>query len=150
MHIFRGFYPDVDKKMQKTRCVIGRVEGPLDLDEDERIIFAGSCTSWKGKIDGKDVKIESSYKRYREVDENKTKSNDMLLKTFKTLWHIWMNRSSRYIHAKGCTLSVAELVNFLAGVAKIKNPHFDLRMLIPLNIAYWQMRFHRFLYRLFG
>lgn len=150
MHIFRGFYPDVDKKMQKTRCVIGRVEGPLDLDEDERIIFAGSCTSWKGKIDGQDVKIESSYKRYREVDENKTKSNDMLLKTFKALWHIWMKRSSRYIHAKGCTLSVAELVNYLSGFAKIKNPHFDLRLLIPLSIAYWQMRFHRFLYRLFG
>jgi len=34
------------------------VEGPLDLDEGERVIFAGNCTSWKGKIDGKDVNIK--------------------------------------------------------------------------------------------
>ena len=150
MHIFRGFYPDVDKKMQKTRCVIGRVEGPLDPDKNERIIFVGSCTSWNGKIDGQDVKIESSYKNFQEVDEDKTRSNDMLLKTFKALWHIWRNRSSKYIHAKGCTLSVAEIVNYLSGVAKIKNPHFELGLIIPLNIAYWQMRFHRFFSRLFG
>jgi uncharacterized protein (DUF362 family) len=150
MHIFRGFYPDVDKNMQKTRCVIGRVDGPLHTDEDERIIFVGSCTNWKGRIDGQDVTIESSYKQYRQVDESKTRSNDMLLKTFKALWHIWRNRSSKYIHARGCTLSVAEVVNYLSGVAKIKNPHFKLSLLIPLNMAYWQMRFHRFFYRLFG
>jgi hypothetical protein len=136
--------------MRKVRCVIGRVEGPLDLDEDEKVIFAGSCTSWEGKIDGQDVKIESSYKNYREVDENNTQSNDMLLKFFKTFVHILMNRSSRYIHAKGCTLSVAEFVNLLSGMAQINNPNLDPRLMVPVNIAYWKMRFHRFLNRLVG
>lgn len=150
MHIFRGFYPNVEKEMKKVRYVVGRVEGPLDLDDDERVIFAGNCTSWKGKIDGKDVRIESSYKTCRDVDEKKTKSNDMFLKTVKTLWDCFRNRSSRYIHAKGCTLSVAETVNYLSAIGKIGNPNFDFRLLIPVNIAYWQMRMKRFLSRFFG
>ena len=150
MHIFRGFYPNVEKEMKKVRYVVGRVEGPLDLDEDERVIFAGSCTSWKGKIDGKDVSIESSYKTSRAVDEKKSKSNDMLLKSAKTLWSCFRNRSSRYIHAKGCTLSVAENVNYLSAIGKIGNPNFDPRLLIPVNIAYWQMRVKRFLNRFIG
>jgi uncharacterized protein (DUF362 family) len=150
MHIFRGFYPNVEKEMKKVRYVVGRVEGPLDLDEDERVIFAGNCTSWKGKIDGKDVRIESSYKTYRDVDEKKTKCNDMLLKTAKTLWECFRKRSSRYIHAKGCTLSVAENVNYLSAIGKIGNPNFDPRLLIPVNIAYWQMRAKRLLNMFFG
>ena len=150
MHIFRGFYPDVEREMKKIRLVVGRVEGPLQLDEDERVIFAGDCTSWEGKIDGKNVKIESDYKNYRSVDETKTRSNDMLLKNLKTLSHAFRNRSSRWIHAKGCTLSVAELVNYFSVLAKIGNPNFDKRLFYRVNIGYWQMRFNRFINRLFG
>jgi hypothetical protein len=130
--------------------VVGRVEGPLPLDDDETAVFAGDCTSWEGNIDGEDVKIESDYKNYQSVDETKTKSNDMVLKNLKTLSHAFRNRSSRWIHAKGCTLSVAELVNYLSVLAKIGNPNFDNRLFYRVNIAYWQMRFWRFMNRLFG
>jgi len=150
MHIFRAFYPDVEKEMGKIRYVVGRLEGPLDLKDGEKVIFAGNCTSWKGKIDGKDVNIESSYKTTREVDERKTGSNDMLLKTTKTLWNCLRNGNSRYIHIKGCPISVADHVNYLSAAAKIKNVNFDPRLLIPVNIAYWQMRANRFLNRFFG
>ena len=84
------------------------------------------------------------------MDEKKTKSNDMLLKTVKSLWQTFFNRSSDYLHVKGCTLSVAEHVNFLSALGKIRNPNFDPRLLIPVNIAYWQMRIMRFLNRFIG
>ncbi|MDY6793092.1 MAG: DUF362 domain-containing protein [Thermodesulfobacteriota bacterium] len=148
MHIFRGFYPNVEKEMQKVRYVVGKVKEPLELEEGEKVIFAGSCTSYKGKINGKDVNIKSSYKNYREVDEHKTKSNDMFLKVIKNLWQAFFSRSSGYLQAKGCTLSVAEHVNYLSAMGKIKNPNFDPRLLIPVNIAYFQMRIMRFLNRI--
>jgi uncharacterized protein (DUF362 family) len=150
MHIFRGFNPDVDQEMQKVRYVVGKVDGPLNLAEGERVIFAGNCTSWEGEIDGETVKIESSYKTTKEVNVKNTASNDMLLKTGTALAHALWKRKSRYIHASGCPLSVAGHVNYLSALAKIKNPHFDPRVLIPINIAYWQMRFFRFLNRLFN
>jgi uncharacterized protein (DUF362 family) len=150
MHIFRAFYPDVDKDMKKVRYVVGRVEGPLELEPDEKVIFAGACTSWEGKINGKDVRIESDYKTTREVDENKTPSNDMLLKTTKTLFNCIKSTNSRYIHVKGCPISVADHIHYLAAVAKIGNVNFDSRLIVPVNVAYWQMRSKRFLNRIFG
>lgn len=150
MHIFRGFYPSADKDMRKVRYVVGKVDGPLDLDKEERVLFAGACTSWEGKIDGKEVRIESSYKAPREVDEKSTKSNDMLLKTFSNLRDCFRNRSSRYIHAKGCPVSVAEHVNYLSYLGALKNPNFDSRLMISANIAYWQMRLNRFMNGVFG
>jgi uncharacterized protein (DUF362 family) len=150
MHIFRGLYPNVDKEMKKIRYVVGNVEGPLDLADDEKVIFAGNCTRWKGEIDGKKVVIEGRYKSPHEVDETKTKSNDMILKTITALFHAYKNKGSRYLHAKGCTLSVAEHVNYLSALAGIKNPHFDPRLSVNLVFSYWQMRFKRLFNRLFG
>jgi uncharacterized protein (DUF362 family) len=150
MHIFRRFYPDVDKKMGKIRYVVGRVEGPLNLADDERVIFAGDCTSWEGKINGESVKIESSYQTSSQVDETKTKSNDMLLKFMATQFHTLRNKTSRYIHVKGCPVSVAQHVNYLAAMAKIKNPNFDPRLVVPANISYYQMQFKRVANRLFS
>ncbi|RLB15217.1 MAG: DUF362 domain-containing protein [Deltaproteobacteria bacterium] len=150
MHIYRAYLPNVDREMKKIHFVVGKVDEPLELDSDEKVIFAGDCTSWEGEIGGEHVKIESSYKTVGEVDERKTRSNDMLLKTFKALFHAFRNRSSRYLHAKGCTLSVADNVHYLSAVGKIPNVTLDPKLMIPLNIYYWQMRIHRFLHRFVG
>jgi len=150
MHIFRGFYPDVDQQMQKVRYVVGKVDGPLHLEENERVIFAGNCTSWEGEIDGQHVKIESSYKTASETDETKTKSNDMLMKFVKAQYHSLANKASLYIHAKGCPLSVAEHVNYLSALAKIKNPNLDPKLFVQANLAYFQMRLNRMMARFAG
>jgi uncharacterized protein (DUF362 family) len=85
MHIFKGYYPNVNREMKKVRYIVGKVDEPLDLDPDEKVIFAGNCTSWSGTINGKDVRIESSYKPPAEVNEQNTKSNDMLLHNFRPI-----------------------------------------------------------------
>jgi uncharacterized protein (DUF362 family) len=150
MHIFKGFFPDVHQDMKKVRYVVGKVEGPLNLEEDERVIFAGDCTSWKGKIDGEEVCIKSDYRTCGEIDESRTKSNDMLLRTCKTLWKCLTNARSRYIHVTGCPISVADHVHYLSAAGKIKNVNFTPRLVVPINIAYWQMRLNRVFNRLFG
>ena len=148
IHIFRGLNPDVGSQMRKLHYVVGKVDKPLDLDEDERVIFAGDCTCWEGRMDGKTVKIEAGYKTVAEVNVQKTASNDMLLKTISALVHAFKKRSSRYIHARGCPVSVAQHVNYVAAAANIKNPIFDRRLLLPVILTYMQMRFFRFLNRL--
>ena len=150
MHIFKGYYPNVNREMKKVRYIVGKVDEPLDLDPDEKVIFAGNCTSWSGTINGKDVRIESSYKSPAEVNEQNTKSNDMLLKTLKTLWACFKQKNSQYIHAKGCPVTVGDHVHYLASLGKINNVNFDPRMVIPLNIAYWKMRTNRLLNRFIG
>ncbi|MGO9569866.1 MAG: DUF362 domain-containing protein [Desulfomonilaceae bacterium] len=150
MHIFKQYYPHVHQEMKKVRYVVGKVDGPLNLAPDERVIFAGDCTSWAGDINGNQVKVAGCYKTTADVDASKTKTNDMLLKIFGSLIHCFRNRSSRHIEAKGCPVSVAAHVNYLSSFGKIKNVNFDPRNLVPINVTYWQMRAMRFFNRVFG
>ena len=150
MHIFKAYYPNVYTDMEKIRYVVGKVDQPLDLEEDEKVMFVGNCTSWEGDIDGEHVKIESNYKSPSEVDEKKTKSNDMVLKTGSALFDAFVKRNRRWVHVKGCTVSVSDHVHYLSTLAKTGNPLFDPRMVVPLNTSYYQMRAMRAMNRIFG
>ncbi|MCD4743963.1 MAG: DUF362 domain-containing protein [Desulfobacteraceae bacterium] len=140
MHIFKGVSPDVEDKMEKVRVVIGKVDKPLNLEKGEKVIFAGDCTSWEGEIDGQKVKIESSYKTKTQVDEGKTKSNDMLLKNFISMIKCFTLGKKRFIHAKGCTISVADQVHYLSFLGKIENPNYDKRLFFGVAFAYLRMK----------
>jgi len=148
VHIYKRFFADVTRDITKVRYVVGQVDEPLDLDPDERVIFAGDCTRWHGKIDGEDVRIESGYRSPKAVDEQKTKSNDLVLKTFQTLWNCFRQRKKRYIHARGCPVSVSDHVHYLSAIGKVPNVNFVGKIVVSLNIAYWRMRIHRLLNRL--
>jgi uncharacterized protein (DUF362 family) len=144
MHVFKAYYPNVNQDMQKVHYVVGQVKGPLELADDEKVIFAGDCTSWEGKIGDEDVRIKSSYRTTSQVDEKKTKSNDMLFKTIKTIFAAYFRKNRRYIHAKGCPISVGDHVHYLSVLGKIDNVNFDPSLVIPVNLSYWMMRFKRF------
>jgi uncharacterized protein (DUF362 family) len=150
IHLFRRVHPDTEQKMRKVHYVVGKVDGPLDVADDERVLFVGDCTRWQGEIDGRPVKIAGRYRRPDQVDEHKAPSNDMLLKTVKTLFDCWRHRNSRYLHAGGCTVSVGDHVHYLSALGAVKNLNFDHRILFPINWAYWQMRARRLLNRVFG
>jgi len=45
---------------------------------------------------------------------------------------------------------VADHVNYLSSLGKIKNPNFDFRLAVGASMGYWQMRFHRFMNRFLG
>ncbi|MCU0538874.1 MAG: DUF362 domain-containing protein [Desulfobacterales bacterium] len=150
MHILRGFTPDVDRRMANIRYVVGAVEGPLDLAPGEKVIFAGRCTRWQGRIDGRTVTIGSSYRGPDAVDEARAPSNDMLLKVGEALVRSTLNKGRRWIHIQGCPVSVAEHVFYLASLGKIANPLFDHRLLVPNLAAYTTMRTHRFIHRCIG
>jgi len=72
----------------------------------------------------------------------------MLYKIFCTFLGYFKNRSSRYHRISGCTVSVSEHVNYLSLVGKIANPQLSRKLLVPVNIAYWQMRFYRLINKL--
>ena len=101
MHIFKAFSPSMEKQMERVRYVVGRLQGLLELDEGERLIFAGNCTSWEETIDGQGVNIESNYKTTHEVDATKTKSSDMLLKMLSSIWQMFQAEAIKIYPDKG-------------------------------------------------
>jgi hypothetical protein len=93
------------------------------------------------------VKIESKYKSPSQVDEKKTKSNDMLLKTTQTLIKAFLNRKKRWVHVKGCTVSVADHVHYLSVIGDFDNPLFEGDTLFPMAKGYLLMFVNRFINR---
>ena len=150
MHILRGFDPQVEQKMGRVRYVVGRVEGPLDLAPDEKVLFAGACTSWHGEIDGKEVVIKPTYLPPEAHNPHHRPSNDMLLKTAQALGRCLAGRGRRWLHAPACTMSVADHVHFLSVLGGVANPNFDPRLLVPINLAYLRMRASRLGHCLIG
>jgi hypothetical protein len=150
MHIFQGYYPDVRQTMEKVRYVVGKVEGPLHLDDNERVVFVGDCTQWRGTLDGKEVVIEPSYQTRTEEDVHHTRSNDMILKIAGSLIDCLTHHSSRFLHARGCPVSVAAHINYLSSLGKIKNINFDPRNVLSVNRAYAMMQGSRLWHRYFG
>jgi len=150
MHIFKGYDENAYQEIEKVHYVVGKVEGPIDFKDDEKIIFAGSCTAWEGTIDGKQVKIESSYKSPHEVDETKTKGNDMLRKNMMPPINMFKNRKERFIHIPACPVSVGDHVHYISGLGKLDNPNYDKRMVVGANLGYWQMRTSRFFNQFLG
>ena len=150
MHILQAFQPDVRKAIGKIRYVAGAVDGPLDLEKDEKVIFAGACASWRGTIDGREVNIKNLYETRDKTDARKTKSNDMLLKTGKAFLNCATSWGRRYLRAPDCPVSVADHVNYLAFLGGVDNPNFDRRLVFPITAAYARMRVNRAWNRLFG
>jgi uncharacterized protein (DUF362 family) len=149
VHIFRGFDPRVEDKMQKIRYVVGKVKD-LDLKKDEKVIFAGDCTQWEGEIGGRPVSIRGRYASRTEEDPEHAGSSDMIKKFISSLWGAIKGKKRGYVHAKGCPVSVAEHVHYVSALGEFKNPMLDPRLCIPVNLAYAQMRIRRLLNRLFG
>jgi uncharacterized protein (DUF362 family) len=147
MHIFRGFDDEVDTTMKKIRYVVGRVDGPLELEPDERVIFAGDCACWEGKVNGARVTIRPAYRTTHEVDVTQTKSNDMLLVTLRNAWQALSSAFSRHARMTGCPVTVGDHVNFLSVFGGIRNPYLRPALFMPINVAYWQMRAARFFNR---
>jgi hypothetical protein len=150
MHIFKAYYPNVYSELGKLHYVVGQVDGPIDFAADEKIIFAGSCTSWEGEIDGERVVISDSYRHAHEIDETKTKSNDMLKRGMIPTINMLGSRKRRYIRIQGCPVSVGDHVHYVSGLGGVGNPNYDKRMFFGANLAYWRMRLGRMKHNLVG
>ena len=150
VHIVKAATLEEYSRMKKIHYVFGQVDGPLEEREGETVVFAGDCARWSGALGGKPVEIKSRYVTASKVDEDKTASNDMLLKTLRTVLRCLGVGKKPYLRATGCPVSVGDHVHYLAFLGKIPNPNFDRRILFKINVTYLKMRFMRLWHRIFG
>lgn len=147
IHIYKTSQPEILNDIRDIRYVVGDVSGDLNLKKGEKVLFAGDCASFNGKINGTHVKIESKYKSTHLVNERHTKSNDMIKKTFLALKNVLFNRNKNYLRARGCPVSVGDHVHYLSSLGNIRNMNFHPKLVFAVNRAYFLMRFHRFINR---
>jgi hypothetical protein len=151
VYLFRRVMPGYESGMKKVRYVVGRVEGPLDLAEDERVLFVGDCTSWQGEIDGEHVTISSRYTANRDLDPHGRQSVDPIRSMVRFARS--KRKDARWYRLEGCPVSQSEQQQYLALLGEIDNVGENPELLkgaTNVYLDYLKMRTRRLLNHMLG
>ena len=135
----------LDDTIRPLHVVFGAYEGPLDVKDEEKVIFMGDCACWKGRIGEEEVDVQSLYKDpRRHKDPYHAKMTDIHIKMFSVFRNIFKSRKSRAIRVGGCPVSVSEQTLYIAELGGVKNPFFQPRLALPFITAWIGWRFSQF------
>jgi uncharacterized protein (DUF362 family) len=126
IEILRLTDKELDSRMPRLHVVFGNYQGPLDVKDGEKVVFIGDCASWKGKLGGQDVAIESLYKHRSKLDPYTVQGEDGLQKVFKTNALLRAAKDKTHLRLSGCPVSVAEQLLVLVSMSGTTDPSRDL------------------------
>jgi uncharacterized protein (DUF362 family) len=150
IEIMRLFDKGTDGKLPRTHVLFGAYDGPLDVKPGEKVVLIGDCASYRGKVNGADVSVESIYVDRSRKDVHQAADEDIFAKIVKTNYRMWKARDEDVFRLAGCPVSVAEQVLLLVKLGKLHNPYFDPSQATPFMNAYLGKKTHDLIARLFG
>ncbi len=150
IEIMRMFDDQTDEKTPRTHIVFGNYKGKINAKDNEKVIFIGDCTSFKGKISGKDIAFDSAYTDRSEKSPYDAKDPDIFSKMLSVEKVWFQNRNEQVIRILGCPVSVAEQVLLLVKLGKLKNPYFDPNEVMNFSNCYFSSKTKMAIERLTG
>lgn len=138
IQIIEAFQPNVYHEVRPMHIVMGEYEGEIDAQPGEPVFFMGDCAMWKGTIKGQPVKIPFLYTQRHLHNPYAAKSGDVVMKMIGVIQNLIRHRGQPIIRAKGCPVSVAENVLYLAWVGKVTNPYFHPKIFFRF-IYHWSV-----------
>ncbi len=139
-----------DEKMNPLTVVFGGYRGPIETKPGEKVVFIGDCARWRGRLDGRAVKIESLYRDRSHHDLYYARAQGLFTKMAKVYWNLFRRRQQCVMRAPGCPVSVAENTLLLACLGGTRNPYFVRANAVPFLRAYAASMLVRFFKRLLG
>ncbi len=148
IEILRVYDDGTDEKIPRTHVVIGAYDGPIDARANEKVVFLGDCTRWRGAIDGRQVEIESRYVDRSEKDPLSATDEGI----YRKMWRVGrqMARSEQVVRLQGCPVSVAEQVLALVKIGGLNDPYRDPSEALRFTSCYFSSKTRSALGRLFG
>jgi hypothetical protein len=96
------------------------------------------------------VKIPFNYTQRHKHNPYAAKSGDVVMKMIGVILNLFRHRGQPFIRAKGCPVSVAENVLYLAWAGKVTNPYFHPKVFFRF-IFHWSIsKLARFWRRITG
>jgi uncharacterized protein (DUF362 family) len=139
--VLRRFDPETDRKMPRLHIVFGAYRGDIPAGPGEKVIFVGSCTTWRGRIGGREVSVDRLPVPRSLRDPHHARHQDIYAKMAAVTYRLLKAKGRDHVRLPGCPISVAEQVLMLAQVSGAKNPYFDPRVVLDFNRAYlgWRL-----------
>jgi uncharacterized protein (DUF362 family) len=136
MQIIEAFQPNVYQEVRPMHFVYGAYQGEISAKVNEPVIFMGDCAVWEGNIKDQPVKIPFLYTQRHHHNPYAAKSGDVVMKMIGVIRNLIRHRGQPVLRAKGCPVSVAENVLYLAWMGKVINPYFHPRIFFRF-IYHW-------------
>lgn len=150
MQIIEAFQPKVYHEIRRMHFVYGAYQGEIHAKDDEPVIFSGDCAVWEGTIKNQHVKIPFNYTQRHKHNPYAAKSGDVVMKMIGVILNLFRHRGQPFIRAKGCPVSVAENVLYLAWAGKVTNPYFHPKVFFRF-VFHWSIsKLARFWRRITG
>lgn len=124
MQIIRQLQPGVVKEIKKLHIVFGDYKGKIEVSKGEKVLFMGDCVRFSEKLRGKHVEIPFVYRSREKITPERTRGSDVVAKIIGTVFNLLKSTGRSYVRIRGCPVSVAENVLYLAFLGKVKNPYF--------------------------
>jgi len=138
MQIIEALQPNVYHEVRPMHFVIGAYKGEINAKSNEPVIFMGDCAVWEGTVKNQPVKIPFLYTQRHQHNPYTAKSGDVVMKMISVIRNLIRHRGQPVIRARGCPVSVAENVLYLAWVGKVTNPYFHPKLFYRF-IYYWSV-----------
>jgi uncharacterized protein (DUF362 family) len=138
MQVIEAMQPQVYHEIRPMHIVMGAYEGEISARPGEHVLFMGDCTTWKGKLHGESVEIESQYVQREHLNPYKAASGDVVAKMLGVLANLARHRGSKIVRVKGCPVSVAENVLYAAWLGRVTNPYLHRKILFDF-VYYWTL-----------
>ena len=131
--VLRRFDPETDRKMPRLHVVFGAYDGDIPAKPGEKVIFVGGCATWKGRIAGREVRVDRLPLARALDDPHHARHQDIYVKMAAVTYRLLRARGEDHVRLPGCPISVAEQVLMLAQLSGAKNPYFDPRVVLDFN-----------------
>ena len=138
--VLRRFDSDTDRKMPRLHVVFGDYRGEIPARRGEKVVFVGGCTTWRGRLGGREVVVERLPVARALKDPHHARHQDIYAKMAAVTWRLLQARGEPYVRLPGCPISVAEQALMLTHLSDVKNPYFDPRVVLGFNRGYWGWR----------
>ena len=130
----------LNEKIRDLQFIIQPQLIAIDAGPGEKVVFIGDCSSWKGKLQGEDVSITSTYKDRSTLDPHHAKHDDIFKKLAVTTQRFAASAKDPWVRMEGCPVSVAEQVLALVAIGGLKNPYLDPSQVVPFTRSYLAWR----------
>lgn len=139
--VLRRFDDETDSKMPRLHIVFGDYRGEIPARRGEKVVFVGGCTTWRGRIGGREVVVDRLPMARALDDPHSARHQDIYAKMVAVTYRLLKSRGRDHVRLPGCPISVAEQVLMLSHLSGAKNPYFDPRIVLDFNRGYvaWRL-----------
>ncbi len=144
IQVIQALQPGVYQEVRPFHLVFGAYEGEIPVKGEERVLFMGDCTKYSGEICGERVEIPSVYRHRDTLDPHHAKSGDLVTKIVGYVAQRLRVGRKRVIRVKGCPVSVAENIFWIADLGRTKIPYLAPDIVFKFSYHYTAMHLKRF------